>query len=137
MPVEIVINVYRKVRDARWSGKLVHPPRWVQVVVADDWRRLGFDADGRSLRQIRRRLKHNHAVLNYAFVTHNSPNPTTCAADLANFVSSTAVEFSGAGKGSALQGAVVAVIKEGNVRTYDLGGQDSTLDMAKAVAAKL
>ncbi|MBE0541374.1 MAG: hypothetical protein IH623_08310 [Verrucomicrobia bacterium] len=56
---------------------------------------------------------------------------------MANFVSSTAVEFSGAGKGSALQGAVVAVIKEGNVRTYDLGGQDSTLDMAKAVAAKL
>lgn len=40
-------------------------------------------------------------------------------------------------KGSALQGAVVAVIKEGKVRTYDMGGKDSTLDMTKAIAAKL
>ena len=41
------------------------------------------------------------------------------------------------GKGSALEGAVAAVIQEGKVRTYDMGGKDSTLDMAKAIAAKL
>jgi len=41
------------------------------------------------------------------------------------------------GKGAALEGAVAAVIQEGKVRTYDMGGKDSTLDMAKAIAAKL
>ncbi|HEY9171035.1 MAG TPA: isocitrate/isopropylmalate dehydrogenase family protein [Verrucomicrobiae bacterium] len=41
------------------------------------------------------------------------------------------------GKASALEGAVAAVIQEGKVRTYDMGGKDSTLDMAKAIAAKL
>lgn len=35
------------------------------------------------------------------------------------------------------RGAVAAVIQEGKVRTYDMGGKDSTLDMAKAIAAKL
>ena len=30
-----------------------------------------------------------------------------------------------------------SVIQEGKVRTYDLGGKGSTLDMAKAIAAKL
>jgi isocitrate/isopropylmalate dehydrogenase len=33
--------------------------------------------------------------------------------------------------------AVAAVIWEGKVRTYDMGGKDSTLDMAKAISAKL
>jgi isocitrate/isopropylmalate dehydrogenase len=32
---------------------------------------------------------------------------------------------------------VAAVIAEGKVRTYDTGGSSSTLDMAKAIAAKL
>ncbi len=40
-------------------------------------------------------------------------------------------------KGAAIEQAVAAVIKEGAVRTYDMGGSASTLDMAKAVAAKL
>ena len=40
-------------------------------------------------------------------------------------------------KGIALEGAVAAVIQEGKVRTYDMGGKDSTLDMAKAIAAML
>jgi hypothetical protein len=30
-----------------------------------------------------------------------------------------------------------SVIQEGKVCTYDMGGKDSTLDMAKAIAAKL
>jgi len=29
------------------------------------------------------------------------------------------------------------VIKEGKVRTYDMGGDDTTLDMADAIAAKI
>jgi 3-isopropylmalate dehydrogenase len=33
-----------------------------------------------------------------------------------------------------LENAVARVIKEGKVRTYDMGGNASTLDMAKAVA---
>jgi isocitrate/isopropylmalate dehydrogenase len=33
--------------------------------------------------------------------------------------------------------AVAAVIQEGKVRTYDMGGKDSTLDMAKTTPAKL
>jgi 3-isopropylmalate dehydrogenase len=37
----------------------------------------------------------------------------------------------------ALQQAIADVIAEGQVRTYDLGGDSSTLDVAKAVAAKL
>jgi isocitrate/isopropylmalate dehydrogenase len=41
------------------------------------------------------------------------------------------------GKGAALEGAVAAVIREGKVRTYDMGGNESTLDMAKAIAGKL
>jgi isocitrate/isopropylmalate dehydrogenase len=36
-----------------------------------------------------------------------------------------------------LEGVVAAVIAEGKVRTYDTGGSSSTLDMAKAIAAKL
>ena len=40
-------------------------------------------------------------------------------------------------KGTRLESAVAAVIKEGTVRTYDMGGSDSTLDMAHAIAEKL
>jgi 3-isopropylmalate dehydrogenase len=36
-----------------------------------------------------------------------------------------------------LEKAIAAVIKEGKVRTYDMGGTSSTLDVAHAVAAKL
>lgn len=40
-------------------------------------------------------------------------------------------------KGARLEKAVAEVIKEGKVRTYDMGGSDSTLDLGKAIAAKL
>ncbi len=40
-------------------------------------------------------------------------------------------------KGTALDNAIAAVIAEGKVRTYDMGGTNSTLEMAKAVAEKL
>ena len=40
-------------------------------------------------------------------------------------------------KASDLEGAVAAVIKAGRVRTYDLGGDATTLDMGRAVAAQL
>ena len=40
-------------------------------------------------------------------------------------------------KAEALEGAIAAVIKEGEVRTYDMGGRSTSLDMAKAVADKL
>ena len=36
-----------------------------------------------------------------------------------------------------LEGAIAAVIKEGKVRTYDMGGKNSSLEVAQAVAAKL
>jgi isocitrate/isopropylmalate dehydrogenase len=36
-----------------------------------------------------------------------------------------------------LENAIAEVIREGKVRTYDLGGSSSTLDMAHAVASKL
>jgi 3-isopropylmalate dehydrogenase len=36
-----------------------------------------------------------------------------------------------------LQQAVADVIEEGKIRTYDLGGDSGTLDMARAVAEKL
>jgi isocitrate/isopropylmalate dehydrogenase len=36
-----------------------------------------------------------------------------------------------------LEGAVAAVIAEGKVRTYDMGGDSGTLDIAQAIAAKL
>lgn len=36
-----------------------------------------------------------------------------------------------------LENAVAAVIAEGKVRTYDIGGSDSTLDMAETIAGKL
>jgi 3-isopropylmalate dehydrogenase len=41
------------------------------------------------------------------------------------------------GKGTALEQATAAVIQEGTVRTYDMGGSSKTLDMARAIAAKL
>lgn len=37
----------------------------------------------------------------------------------------------------AVEGAVAEVIAEGKVRTYDMGGDATTLEMAHAVAAKL
>ncbi len=40
-------------------------------------------------------------------------------------------------KARILEEAVAAVIREGAVRTYDMGGTDSTLDMANAVAHKI
>ena len=40
-------------------------------------------------------------------------------------------------KGKALEGATAAVIAEGAVRTYDMGGSNKTLDVARAVAEKL
>jgi len=40
-------------------------------------------------------------------------------------------------KAVALEGAVAEVIKEGKVRTYDMGGSSTTLQMAQAIAAKL
>ena len=40
-------------------------------------------------------------------------------------------------KAKALEGAVAEVIKEGKVRTYDMGGTSTTLQMAEAIAEKL
>jgi len=40
-------------------------------------------------------------------------------------------------KGAALEKAVAEVIREGKVRTYDMGGSGTTLEMGKAVAEKL
>lgn len=40
-------------------------------------------------------------------------------------------------KSARLENAVAEVIKDGKVRTYDMGGSSSTLDMANAIAAKL
>ena len=42
-----------------------------------------------------------------------------------------------ADKAAQLEGAVATVIAEGKVRTYDMGGDSSTLDMARAIADKL
>lgn len=36
-----------------------------------------------------------------------------------------------------LERAITSVIKEGKVRTYDMGGNSSTLDLAKEVARRL
>jgi isocitrate/isopropylmalate dehydrogenase len=40
-------------------------------------------------------------------------------------------------KARTLEGAIAEIIQEGRVRTYDMGGQATTLEMAAAVAAKL
>jgi 3-isopropylmalate dehydrogenase len=40
-------------------------------------------------------------------------------------------------KAETLEGAIAAVIKRGKVRTYDLGGDSSTLDVAEAVSAEI
>jgi 3-isopropylmalate dehydrogenase len=40
-------------------------------------------------------------------------------------------------KGTAVEQAIAAVIREGRVRTYDMGGSNSTLEMGEAIAAKL
>jgi 3-isopropylmalate dehydrogenase len=41
------------------------------------------------------------------------------------------------GKAAALEHAVAQVIQEGQVRTYDMGGSNTTLEMAEAITAKL
>ena len=40
-------------------------------------------------------------------------------------------------KAASLEGAIADVIKEGKVRTYDVGGNNTSLEVAEAVAAKL
>ena len=40
-------------------------------------------------------------------------------------------------KGARVEQATAAVIAEGQVRTYDMGGASKTLEMAEAIAAKL
>jgi 3-isopropylmalate dehydrogenase len=48
------------------------------------------------------------------------------------------LEWLGEGKkAEILEGAIAEVIKEGKIRTYDMGGTSTTLDVARAVAAKL
>jgi 3-isopropylmalate dehydrogenase len=42
-----------------------------------------------------------------------------------------------AGKSAALEEAVAAVIKEGKIRTYDMGGSNSTLEMGEAIARRV
>jgi 3-isopropylmalate dehydrogenase len=39
--------------------------------------------------------------------------------------------------GSRLEEAVAKVIAEGKVRTYDMGGENTTLEMAEAIANQL
>lgn len=41
------------------------------------------------------------------------------------------------GKAEVIEGAVAEVIKDGEARTYDMGGASTTLDVARAVAAKI
>jgi isocitrate/isopropylmalate dehydrogenase len=40
-------------------------------------------------------------------------------------------------KASRLESAIAQVIKEGKVRTYDLGGKSTTTDVAEEIARKL
>ncbi|MCK4631804.1 MAG: isocitrate/isopropylmalate dehydrogenase family protein, partial [candidate division Zixibacteria bacterium] len=40
-------------------------------------------------------------------------------------------------KAASLENAIAEVIKEGKVRTYDMGGSNTSLEIAEAVAAKL
>jgi isocitrate/isopropylmalate dehydrogenase len=40
-------------------------------------------------------------------------------------------------KAQHLESAIASIIKEGKVRTYDLGGSSTTLDVGRAVADKL
>ena len=40
-------------------------------------------------------------------------------------------------KAAKLEAATAAVIAEGRVRTYDMGGNASTLEMSEAIARKL
>jgi isocitrate/isopropylmalate dehydrogenase len=40
-------------------------------------------------------------------------------------------------KGEAIEKATAAVIQEGKIHTYDMGGKNTTLEMAKAIAAKI
>ncbi|MCJ7432427.1 MAG: isocitrate/isopropylmalate family dehydrogenase, partial [Anaerolineales bacterium] len=40
-------------------------------------------------------------------------------------------------KGASIEKAIAEVIKEGKVRTYDMGGANTTLEMGEAIAAKL
>src|SRR5262249_32940337 len=42
-----------------------------------------------------------------------------------------------AGRAEKLEKAVAAVIREGKVRTYDMGGNATTLEMAEAIARQL
>jgi len=42
-----------------------------------------------------------------------------------------------AAKASKVEQAVAAVIRDGRVRTYDMGGSNSTLEMGQAIAARL
>ena len=40
-------------------------------------------------------------------------------------------------KAQALESAIAAVVQEGRVRTYDMGGSDSTMKVAEAVAERV
>jgi 3-isopropylmalate dehydrogenase len=40
-------------------------------------------------------------------------------------------------KGAAVEKAVAEVVKEGKVRTYDMGGSNTTLEIGEAIAAKI
>jgi len=39
--------------------------------------------------------------------------------------------------GNRLENAIATVIKEGNIKTYDMGGNNTSLEVAKEVAKKL
>ncbi len=41
------------------------------------------------------------------------------------------------GRAKSIENAVAEVIREGKVRTYDMGGTSTSLDVGRAVAAKI
>lgn len=40
-------------------------------------------------------------------------------------------------KGTALEAAIAGVVKDAQVRTYDMGGSNTTLEVSQAVAERL
>lgn len=84
MAVEIMVKIHGQVGYAGVSRQFIHSPNRVEVRVIDDCWRPGFNADGRSLRQLDRRFKHDDAVFDYSVVAHSTAQSTAPSAALAN-----------------------------------------------------
>jgi hypothetical protein len=84
MTVQIMIQVYGKIRDTSINGEFPDVPGRVEIVITHNWLRFRLHADSGSLWQLDLTRQDDNAVFDCALIAHSSFNSTTQERVLAN-----------------------------------------------------